>query len=148
MNFVNRVLRILIFIFTSLLVIIVGVGVFFRYVLHSTLHWATELPVFLFIWIVFLGGTVAFKEKLHVKLSFFVDKLPHKIRKMLDIVIFLLFAGFFVFILITGVEVVMVNMGSKSEATKIPYGIVYICIPLSSLLMLIHTLEHFWKLFK
>jgi TRAP-type C4-dicarboxylate transport system permease small subunit len=144
MNFIYRCLRFVVFLFTCVLVVIVGAGVFFRYVLHESLYWGTELPNFLFMWIVFLGAAIAYRDKKHLGFSIFVDGLRPRIRDPLKAISILILTAFFVFLLVTGIKVVLQTMGSETEALKIPYGIVYAGVPIASFLMLIDSLAEIW----
>jgi TRAP-type C4-dicarboxylate transport system permease small subunit len=132
-------LRFTIFIFISALVIIVGAAAFSRYVLHQSLHWGTEAPNFLFMWIVFLGAAIAYRDKKHIAFDIFVKKLPSQLGTVAEMTSLLILTAFFGFLLVTGVKVVLLNMGSETEALKIPYGIVYASVPISSFLMLLES---------
>jgi TRAP-type transport system small permease protein len=141
MDWVYRCLRFTVFIFIAVLVVIVGAGAFFRYILHQSLHWATEAPNFLFMWIVFLGAAIAYRDKKHIAFAIFVKKLPSKIRGFVEMASLLILTAFFAFLWVTGCQVVVVNMASETEALKIPYGIVYAGVPIASFLMLLESLD-------
>jgi TRAP-type C4-dicarboxylate transport system permease small subunit len=146
-DYLYRFLRFLIFCFLVVLVGTVALGVFFRYVLHNALYWVTELSTFIFIWIVFVGAAVAFREKLHIRVAFLVEKFSLRIQWYIETFIAVLLLAFFVFLTFSGIRVVIYNWDSYSEAMKIPYGLVYICIPFTSLLMGLHTSKELIQLF-
>jgi TRAP-type transport system small permease protein len=144
MNWIYRCLKFIVVLFTCALVIIVGAGAFFRYILHQSLHWATEAPNFLFMWIVFLGAAIAYRDKKHIAFAIFVEKLPLRIRNFVEMTTILTLTAFFAFLLVTGSKVVLINMASETEALKIPYGIVYAGVPIASFLMLLDSLSQIW----
>jgi TRAP-type C4-dicarboxylate transport system permease small subunit len=144
MDLIYRSLKFIVVIFTCALVIIVGAGAFFRYILHQSLHWATEAPNFLFMWMVFLGAAIAYRDRKHIAFSVFIEKLPAKIRSTIQMTSILILTAFFAFLLVTGSKVVLINMASETEALKIPYGIVYAGVPIASFLMLIDSLAEIW----
>jgi TRAP-type C4-dicarboxylate transport system permease small subunit len=144
MHLIYRLLEFTVFLFTCALVIIVAAAVFFRYVLHQSLYWGTELPNFLFMWIVFLGAAIAYRTKKHIAFSIFVAKLPPKIRNSVEMFSLLILASFFAFLLVTGIQVCIANIESETEALKISYGIVYACVPISGILMLLDSLSEIW----
>ena len=144
MKLIYRLLEFTIFLFTVALVIIVATAVVFRYVISQSLYWGTELPNFLFMWMVFLGAAIAYHTKKHIAFSIFVNKLPPKIRNPVEMISLLILAAFFAFLLVTGIQVCLANFDSETEALKWPYGIVYACVPLSGILMLLDSLSEIW----
>jgi TRAP-type C4-dicarboxylate transport system permease small subunit len=144
MHLTYRCLKFIVVLFTCALVIIVGAGAFFRYVLHQSLHWATEAPNFLFMWIVFLGAAIAYRDKKHIAFAIFVEKLPTKMRSVVEMGGILILTAFFTFLLVTGIKVVWINMTSETEALKIPYGVVYAGVPIAGFLMLLDALGEIW----
>jgi len=135
MPIVIRGLRAVLFTLIVALVISVLMGVFWRYALQQSLFWATEVPNFMFVWIVFLGSVVAFHEKKHIAFTALVDALPERLRSCVEIGVMLLIVGFCGFLVVTGSMVSWQTMGSQSEALKMPLGIFYAVLPLTGLLM-------------
>lgn len=144
MSVIYRVLRGVLFIFICLLVLTVGLGAFSRYFLHRSLYWSTEVPNFLFMWIVFLGSAVAYRDKKHIAFSILLERINPQIRRLVQIIGASILSAFFLFLVVTGTKVVSANLESETEALKIPYGIVYSCVPVSSLLMLLDSLRDVW----
>ena len=68
------------------LVVSVAMGVFWRYALQRSLFWATEVPNFLFVWIVFLGAVVAYHEKKHIAFTALLDVVPPRTRAAVEII--------------------------------------------------------------
>jgi TRAP-type C4-dicarboxylate transport system permease small subunit len=135
-----KTLRFVLFALIVALVVSVAMGVFWRYVLQRSLFWATEVPNFLFVWIVFLGAVVAYHEKKHIAFTALLDVVPPRTRAAVEIMGLLLVLATCAFLLVTGWMVVRQTMGSPSEALKIPQGYVYSVLPIASLLIGIDTL--------
>ncbi|SAL71782.1 TrapT dctQ-M fusion permease, dicarboxylate transport [Caballeronia arvi] len=55
--------------------VILGVGVFSRYVLHRPIFWTDEFALILFAWLSMLGAAVALRRGAHMRLGFIVEKL-------------------------------------------------------------------------
>ncbi len=146
MHYINRVLRAVIGLLIVALVVSVTVGVVFRYGLRQSLHWATEVPNVLLIWIVFLGSVVAFYERRHIAFTAFADAVPVSIGRMLKIVAEIIVLGFLISLAYYGYEIVLRSMNSLSDALKIPRGYFYICVPLSAVLMAACSLENLVRL--
>ncbi|WP_291298808.1 TRAP transporter small permease [Elioraea sp.] len=140
MHLVARALRLLLLVMMAALVAAVTAGVVFRYGLGASLYWATEVPNFLLVWIVFLGAAVAWHEGKHIAFTVVADRLPALPRRVLDVATAVLLTGFFVFLVIIGFELVDRTMQSRSEALKMPLGLLYLCIPVAAGLMALDTL--------
>lgn len=130
MDLVNKLLRAMLFVLITALVLTVAIGVFYRYVLHYSLFWATEVPNFLFVWIVFLGAVVAYHENKHIAFTALLDYLPKHRAKLEFLVHFLIFC-FALFMVIIGSVLVKSTMDSPSEALKFPLGYLYGVLPFS-----------------
>lgn len=145
MALLNHALRIFIGLLIATLVISVATGVFFRYALQQSLHWATEVPNVLLIWIVFMGSVVAFIEKKHIAFTALVNQMPFVGRRIMRVVAEVIVLVFLVVIVIWGYQVVERSMLSLSDALKIPRGYFYICLPLSAALMSIVSLANLYQ---
>lgn len=133
-------LRFVLFTLIVALVASVAMGVFWRYALGRSLFWATEVPNFLFVWIVFLGAVVAWHEKKHIAFTALVDRAAPRPRAAIEIAGLLLVLGACAFLVVTGAIVVRQTMGSPSEALKLPQGYLYSVLPLASALIGLDTL--------
>ncbi|MCK4259176.1 MAG: TRAP transporter small permease [Halanaerobiales bacterium] len=117
--------------------LIVGMNVFSRYVLNSSLGWADELSRFIFIWISFLGAVLAYVDNEHIGLDFIVEKMPSQKIKLifrligdlgiLIVVSFLTYYGWYVATSATNV----------SPALYIPMKTIYMIVPISAALMVL-----------
>lgn len=135
-----KALRLVLFVLIVALVVSVAMGVFWRYALHRSLFWATEVPNFLFVWIVFLGAVVAYHEKKHIAFTALLDVAPPRARAVVEIAGLLLVLGACGFLLVTGSMVVRQTLGSPSEALKMPLGYLYTVVPIASVLIGVDTL--------
>jgi len=83
-------------VFTLMLVTDVLIGILARYV-HFEVVFATELGKYLFIWLCAIGISAAANDNQHVRINYFVDKLPinRKITWIFSQVLFLIFSVFF-----------------------------------------------------
>ncbi len=76
------------------LVIIVCLGVFFRYVLNSSLTWYDEFASYMLVWLTFYGTVVADYQRRHIGFDILVNKLAPSARKVVDVVAELAVLGF------------------------------------------------------
>jgi TRAP-type transport system small permease protein len=76
------------------MVLIVCLGVFFRYVLNSSLTWYDEFASYLLVWLTFYGMVVADYQRRHIGFELLVDKLAPQARKVVDVVAEIAVLGF------------------------------------------------------
>ena len=76
------------------LVLIVCFGIFFRYVLNSSLTWYDEFASYMLVWLTFYGTVVADYHRRHIGFDLLVNKLAPLARKVVDVVAELAVLGF------------------------------------------------------
>ena len=67
-------------------VIVLMMGVIWRYVLHEPLIWSDELAGILFLWLAMLGSVVSMQRGEHMRMTAIVGALEPKWRSFLDLV--------------------------------------------------------------
>src|SRR5215470_12894919 len=114
------------------MVIVVCLGVFFRYVLNSSLVWYDEFASYLLVWLTFYGSVVASFRKRHIGFEVVVEKFRPGLRRLFDFIAECFVLIFQVVLLIYGWELVQ-KMGDES-AVSLPWvkmGWVYSVLPIS-----------------
>ena len=101
------------------LVIIVCLGVFFRYVLNSSLTWYDEFASYMLVWLTFYGTVVADYQRRHIGFDVLVNKLAPLARKVVDVAAELAVLGF-QFVLFYYGWVLMQRMGDET-AISLPW---------------------------
>jgi TRAP-type C4-dicarboxylate transport system permease small subunit len=76
------------------LAVLVCFGVFFRYVLNSSLVWYDEFASYMLVWLTFYGCVVVDYQRRHIGFDLVVEKLKPVARKVVDIVAELAVLGF------------------------------------------------------
>lgn len=140
-----RMLEVVLILAVTALVLVVLWGVLTRYVLGKQADWSEELARFLLIWISLLGGAVAFGEKAHLGVDYFVGKFDPAARRLTTFagqLIVLLFA--ITIFIIGGSSIVVNNMGQMAPALGV-YGLkmghVYLALPIAGVFMILFTIE-------
>ena len=118
--------------------------VIFRYVFKNPLTWSEELARYLFIWQVWLGSAYCVTQNRHIRIDVFTGKMPEKVFKAFEIVITLITIAFCMFMFRQGIAVFhkIARLHQTSPALKIPMQFVYLCIPVSTALMMLHYIQH------
>jgi len=67
----------------SVMVVVLTVQVFCRYVLNFSFSWAEQLTRILFVWVTFAGISLASKMQMHLKLGVLSTYAPNQVQKKL-----------------------------------------------------------------
>jgi TRAP-type C4-dicarboxylate transport system permease small subunit len=122
----------------ALMVVVVCLGVFFRYVLNSSLVWYDEFASYLLVWLTFYGAVVASYRRRHIGFEVVADRFEPKTRRIIDF-ISECFVLSFQFVLFYYGWVLLRKMGDGSaiSLTWIKMGWVYSVLPITGGLMLL-----------
>ena len=144
-----RLLEAVLIIAVFVLVVDVIWGVFSRYVMGAQSDWTEELARFLLVWISLLGGAVAFGEKAHLGVDYFVGLFDSSVKKWMSVFsqLIVLFFAISIF-LVGGSKVVMdtLQMEQITPALGIQQGYVYLALPIAGIFMIIFTFENILEL--
>lgn len=105
------------------------------------LPWSEELSRYLAVWLTFIGAAYALRKKSLATVEILYDKLTGSSKKTLYVVISIIVFIFSILLIKYGFDFSMKFMRQTSPAMHIPKGIVYICAPISGVLMLLYQLE-------
>ncbi len=142
---VDKILGQFVVIIMGLLVANVTWQVISRYLLNAPSSFSVELARYLLIWVGLFGSAYATGKKAHLAIELFPQKLarrsPEKKRK-LDIFINTVIALFSFFVLIIGgtrLVYITLSLNQLSPTLNIPLGYVYLCLPISGLLIIFYN---------
>lgn len=130
----------------ALMAIFVFGNVILRYFFHSGLTWAEEISRFLFIWLIFLGAILAFKDNEHLGIDTLVTRLSLKGKKVLFIINNIIIFITLIMLLDGTWNLVLMNVDQSSPALQIPYAYVYISGAFMAVAMLIIVTMRLCKL--
>lgn len=131
------------------LVIDVLWGVFSRYVIGHQSQWTEEVATILLMWVSLLGAGLAYAEKGHLGVDYFVGKLDVSAQRINEIIVHLLVGVFAVSAMVIGGWLLFsktMAAGQTLPALKISAGYKYIVVPISGCLMTLFALEHIIEL--
>jgi TRAP-type C4-dicarboxylate transport system permease small subunit len=109
-----------------LVMVITGLAqVFNRYVLNQSLSWGEELQKFSHIWLIFLTIPVAYKNRAHLGMNLFYQKMSKRPRFIFDLVIHLLWLFFGVVLILISTDLVHIGILQRSPGLGIKMNWVY-----------------------
>ncbi len=98
---------------------------------------ASEISIFLLVYASFISAAYAIPKRLHFILFDFRSKASSQLYIGLTVVVDLIIAVFTTLVGFFGFKLGMSQMGQLIAALKIPYGYMYMALPLFSMLVLI-----------
>ncbi len=126
--------------FTSVLLF---ANVVLRYVFLSPLNWAEETSLYLMVWIVFVGGSIAIRTRGHMAIDLLPLALSPVNRRRLALAVSLatlaFFAVFFWYSLEHTLRVRSINQ--LTPVMQAPMWLTYLAMPVGSLLMALRTIQ-------
>lgn len=143
----HRVLHGLIGICLSFMAIFVFGNVILRYFFNSGLTWAEEASRYLFIWLIFLGAIVAFKDNAHLGVDTLVRRLSVKGRRILFVVNNILILVTMALVVQGTWNLTLVTMEQRSPSMDIPLAFVYASGLLASVCMVAISAGNLYRMF-
>ncbi len=86
----------------AVIVALVTMQVFMRYIMHSPLVWSEEMARMAFVWFVFIGAGLGFRTHLDLRIVFFTEMLPLRPRLWLRLLMHLIEVAFMALIVYNG----------------------------------------------
>ncbi|MEM0911559.1 MAG: TRAP transporter small permease [Pseudomonadota bacterium] len=63
-----------------LMILLVIINVFLRYLFNFTISWGEEVATICFVWCVFLGASATYKNKMDMGIDYFVARAPEHVK--------------------------------------------------------------------
>jgi len=124
-------------------------SVILRYVFGFSYRWTDELARYLFIYIVFLGIPIAFRENIHAAIEYFRSKFFKKIKQGLQVFCDLLITLTIIYIGYYTITMMQGRLGKTlSPGLKLPMGYLYLSVIICIFLLLIELARRFISQYK
>jgi C4-dicarboxylate transporter DctQ subunit len=130
-----------------LMVLLVSLGVFFRYVLNASLSWYDEFASFVLVWLTFYGAVVASYRRRHIGFEVVVDRLMPSTRRIVELIAESCVLGFQAVLFYHG-WLLMQKMGDETTVSLVWVKMrwIYSVLPITGGLMLVISLMRFVRL--
>ncbi|MBI3967669.1 MAG: TRAP transporter small permease [Chloroflexi bacterium] len=137
MRHVDRIVEPLCALLLLAIVLVLFVGVLFRYAFNLPLGWTEEIARFGLVWMTFLGAYLAFRRGIHMHIDLAVAKMSARARSRLHVVGNLLMAVLIAILIRAGVQYAGEFFGDPSPYLRFPIGLQYVALPLAGILWLL-----------
>lgn len=142
---IDAVMRPVVFAGMAALIAVITLQVVSR-VFFTAVGWTEEVARFLLVWITFLGATLAFRHGRHIAVTFVVDALPDRLRRLARMAAMLVVLGFMIALIVIGYRYMQVQSFQKSASLRLSMTWVYAVIPLSAAVMAWYALADLIRL--
>ncbi len=131
----------------TVMVICLGAQVFFRYVLQAALTWSEELSRFAFVWVIYLGASMAAMERVHMRVTAPQLLLPAEYRHYATLFADFIWVLFNLFFAYQGALQVkhMFRFTFISPAMQWNTAFIYCIIPAGFSLMSFRIVQGYWR---
>jgi len=123
------------------IVIITLAAVFWRYVLNNPLSWVEQVSTMIFVWVIFLGSAVLYRQNLHIGVDAFLFMLSEKNRAIWKWVIEVANLTFIVILFVYSLKLTIDVLGNTAGALDISPAYYYAAAPISCLIMILFFME-------
>lgn len=143
----EKLMRWLLIVCGVLLVIVITISVFMRYVMNSTLFGSEEILALLAIWLYWIGGAYGSFEDSHISADMTGMIIRNeRVREIYRVIIrgvTMVIAGIFAYWGVFSYGIQIVTAGTRTTGLRIPLVTSRIALSISFCLMFLYSIYHF-----
>ena len=121
-------------------VTIVSCEVFGRLVLHKSIMWSEEVALLLMVWTAFIAMAIGVEKGLHISISLFFNRFPKIVQTIIEKINTLATIFFGGILVVYGIKLASMTMGSTLPATQWPAGTAYCMMPVGGVFIIYFAL--------
>ncbi|WP_018923505.1 TRAP transporter small permease [Salsuginibacillus kocurii] len=127
--------------------VLIFVQVVLRYVFNYSIIWSEEMARYLIIWFIFIGSSIAVRERAHAKVDVLVAYVPPLYKRILSILASAMAIVFCILIIVAGWQAIetVTQYSNFTPALGIPMYIPYLALPVGAALMIIRFSQLIWE---
>ena len=112
-----------------------------RYVFNAPLVWSDELAQYLFVWVSFMGWTMAARKRIHIGIGMVIERLPATARRALHALWCVLQIAFAAILLVVGMLMVRAQADVKMVSIDYSFWPVYFVVPIAAAFLVAYALR-------
>jgi TRAP-type C4-dicarboxylate transport system permease small subunit len=120
--------------------IIAMAQIIMRYIFNNPFFWSEEFLRLVFVWVCYIGWTLASRNKSHIRIVTVISRLPPMGRKFLETLNSILVILFSIFMIWFGIKMAEVGALNKAVTLPISFTLVYAIVPVSNFIILIYQI--------
>ena len=123
------------------IVLITLAAVWWRYALDNPISWVEQVSNMIFIWVVFVGAAVLYRQNLHIGVDVFLGMLSEKNRTIWRWVIEILNLSFIVILFKYSLQLTIAIIPNTMGSLDLSPAYYYVACPISCLMMMLYFVE-------
>ena len=112
-----------------------------RYFLHYSITWATEVCVYMLIWMIFLSCSMGYRAGKICSLTLVVDRLPRRLQAVFLIIAQLCMITFFALTFVGNIEIIRLAWTKVSSILAFPLKYEYGAWSAVAVIMTLYAIE-------
>ncbi len=125
----------------AVMVVVIALQVWYRFILNNPLDWSEELGRYLFVWISFLGAAAGVRYQVHLGIDALEKIIGRDAFRYVLVLINIVIQIFLLFIIYWGFTLLTVVRFQTSPSMLIPMTYPYAAVPVGAIFMLINSLR-------
>ncbi|MDO4632648.1 MAG: TRAP transporter small permease [Eubacteriales bacterium] len=124
-----------------LFIFILGLAqVIWRWILNDPIVWSEELIQLTYVWICYLGWTIAERKDSHIRITAIHNMLPKSAQKWVQLFCHVLTIVFSVLMVYYGIKLVGAGAKRTAVSLKLNYAIVYLMGPITNFIIIFYEI--------
>lgn len=126
------------------LLFIVGSVVFnvgSRYLFGESHAMVGEASTSILLWMVFLGATLGYRERMFPAFTVLYDRIPDRLRRVVTAAVLVINLLAFAFLAVVGTMFALDSLGQRSPLLGLNRGYLYLALPVGATLLVLTTVE-------
>ena len=121
------------------MVLIVTWQVFSRTIFNTSPPWSEEVSRILMVWVAFLGISIGVRERVHIAVGMFVNRLPEGAQVWVQKLIYALLFAFGLYLIVQGWQFTLETSRATLPSTGWPRSVLYAVMPISGFMICVYT---------
>jgi len=126
--------------FFSIVFFVAMAQIVMRWIFRNPIIWAEELIRLMYVWLCYIGWTIASRNRCHIRITALVSAVPPFPRKLLETFNCFLVILFSLFMVYFGIK--MTEVGGRGKAVTLPinFALVYGIAPVANFIILLYQI--------
>jgi TRAP-type C4-dicarboxylate transport system permease small subunit len=128
-------------IFFAIMCVFIFIQIVSRYLLKNPLLFTEEVSRFAYVWVAFVGSSLAFKNREHIQIDFFINLLAPGVKRVVVILTDLTVLTLLGYLFIWGVRYLEFTKMMLTPALEIPLIVVNLALPVGFALSVLRVIK-------
>lgn len=130
------------------MMLVIGGNVLLRYMFSYSITWSNSFGRYAYIYIVFMGTAVGYKQDGHAVVGIVYDAVPAAGKVIFDVFHYILMILYSLFLILRGTQYAISMWPTIDPILHLSLGIVYLAVPISAFALLLFSLSRLINRFK